>query len=504
MRGPWTQSASRRSRRRASRSHPDSKASAGSPTTCTGRGIRGRAACWSLIDRDGLDPLPQPDPGHQRRRPSGRASSTTPSSWPSTTTSWPSSTPTWPTAPATGSSASYADALTGPIAYFCAEYGFHESLGIYSGGLGRPRRRPHEDGQRHGPAVVGVGLLYRKGYFRQTIDADGHQEHDYPDYDLSRLPLGRVQDADGPAADRDRRAARPRPVGRGLARPGRPRAGPAARHGRAGERRRRPADHPHPVRPRPRDAPPPGARPRRRRRARDPGARAVAGGLAPQRGPLGVPARRAGPRARGGRADPRRRLGRRSGATASSPSTRPVSAGNERFDADLVRRVAGPAARRAAACPVERRPRARARRRTATRPVRHDRLLAAPDQRRERRQPAPRARPPNATWARHHRTTRSWASPTASTARPGSASRSPTLLEGISAPTSTTSTRAPRTAGSGSASSGSRRGTCGRRTCARSASSPTSPAAGCAASSPATARRRRSWPSSRPRSTRTS
>ena len=42
---------------------------------------------------------------------------------------------------------------------------------------------------------VGVGLLYRKGYFRQTIDADGHQEHAYPDYDLCRLPLARVQDA---------------------------------------------------------------------------------------------------------------------------------------------------------------------------------------------------------------------------------------------------------------------------------------------------------------------
>ena len=45
--------------------------------------------------------------------------------------------------------------------------------------------------------AIGVGLLYRKGYFRQTIDADGHQEHDYPDYDLTRLPLGRVQDASG-------------------------------------------------------------------------------------------------------------------------------------------------------------------------------------------------------------------------------------------------------------------------------------------------------------------
>ena len=32
---------------------------------------------------------------------------------------------------------------------------------------------------------VGVGLFYRHGYFRQTIDADGHQEHAYPDYDLA-------------------------------------------------------------------------------------------------------------------------------------------------------------------------------------------------------------------------------------------------------------------------------------------------------------------------------
>ena len=48
---------------------------------------------------------------------------------------------------------------------------------------------------------LGVGLLYRKGYFRQTIDADGHQEHAYPDYDLSRLPLMRVQDAEGDPLD---------------------------------------------------------------------------------------------------------------------------------------------------------------------------------------------------------------------------------------------------------------------------------------------------------------
>ena len=44
---------------------------------------------------------------------------------------------------------------------------------------------------------VGVGLLYKHGYFRQTIDADGHQEHAYPDYDLTRLPILRVVGPDG-------------------------------------------------------------------------------------------------------------------------------------------------------------------------------------------------------------------------------------------------------------------------------------------------------------------
>ena len=91
----------------------------------------------------------------------------------------------------------YADQLTGPIAYFCAEYGFHESLGIYSGGLGVLAGDHMKSASDMALPAIGVGLLYRKGYFRQSIDADGHQEHDYPDYDLTRLPLGRVQDASG-------------------------------------------------------------------------------------------------------------------------------------------------------------------------------------------------------------------------------------------------------------------------------------------------------------------
>ena len=87
--------------------------------------------------------------------------------------------------------------LTGPIAYFCAEYGFHESLGFYSGGLGVLAGDHTKSASDMAIPFVGVGLLYRKGYFRQSIDADGHQEHNYPDYDPTRLPILRVASTEG-------------------------------------------------------------------------------------------------------------------------------------------------------------------------------------------------------------------------------------------------------------------------------------------------------------------
>jgi glycogen phosphorylase len=87
--------------------------------------------------------------------------------------------------------------LTGPIAYFCAEYGLHESLGIYSGGLGVLAGDHMKSASDMALPLVGVGLLYRNGYFRQTIDADGHQEHRYPDFDLARLPLTRALGREG-------------------------------------------------------------------------------------------------------------------------------------------------------------------------------------------------------------------------------------------------------------------------------------------------------------------
>ncbi len=85
----------------------------------------------------------------------------------------------------------------GPIAYFCAEYGLYESLGIYSGGLGVLAGDHTKTTSDMALPFIGVGLLYRKGYFHQSIDADGHQEHAYPDYDLSHLPLSRAQAPDG-------------------------------------------------------------------------------------------------------------------------------------------------------------------------------------------------------------------------------------------------------------------------------------------------------------------
>jgi glycogen phosphorylase len=91
----------------------------------------------------------------------------------------------------------HGEALSGPIAYFCAEFGLHESLGIYSGGLGVLAGDHCKAASDMALPFVGVGLLYRHGYFRQTIDADGHQEHAYPDYDPARLPLLRVIDDEG-------------------------------------------------------------------------------------------------------------------------------------------------------------------------------------------------------------------------------------------------------------------------------------------------------------------
>jgi glycogen phosphorylase len=89
--------------------------------------------------------------------------------------------------------AQHAERLPGPVAYFSMEFGVHECLGVYSGGLGVLSGDHCKAASDLGVPLVGVGLLYRSGYFRQTVDADGYQQHIYPDYDFARLPVLPVQ-----------------------------------------------------------------------------------------------------------------------------------------------------------------------------------------------------------------------------------------------------------------------------------------------------------------------
>ena len=77
------------------------------------------------------------------------------------------------------------------------EFGIHESLGTYSGGLGVLSGDHCKAASDLGVPLVGVGLLYRSGYFRQTVDADGFQQHIYPNYDFARLPILPVQAPNG-------------------------------------------------------------------------------------------------------------------------------------------------------------------------------------------------------------------------------------------------------------------------------------------------------------------
>lgn len=84
-----------------------------------------------------------------------------------------------------------------PVAYFSAEFGLHESLPIYSGGLGVLSGDHIKSASDLDVPLFGVGLLYAKGYFRQSLDINGWQQEHYFDADIKRLPLAAVTGADG-------------------------------------------------------------------------------------------------------------------------------------------------------------------------------------------------------------------------------------------------------------------------------------------------------------------
>ena len=83
------------------------------------------------------------------------------------------------------------------IAYFCAEYGFHESFPIYSGGLGVLAADYCKGASDERTNFVAVGLLYEQGYFTQTVDNDGIQQAEYRERDPRDLPVEPVRTAAG-------------------------------------------------------------------------------------------------------------------------------------------------------------------------------------------------------------------------------------------------------------------------------------------------------------------
>ncbi len=75
-----------------------------------------------------------------------------------------------------------------PVAFFCAEYAVHASLPIYSGGLGALAGDILKEASDYALPLVAVGLMYRRGYFRQRIDHSGWQQEFWVPTDPERTP----------------------------------------------------------------------------------------------------------------------------------------------------------------------------------------------------------------------------------------------------------------------------------------------------------------------------
>ena len=79
------------------------------------------------------------------------------------------------------------------IAYFSMEFGIHESLPLFAGGLGILAGDHLKAASNLGLPLVGIGLMYHHGYFRQFLNPDGWQQEAYPETDLYSLPAERRQ-----------------------------------------------------------------------------------------------------------------------------------------------------------------------------------------------------------------------------------------------------------------------------------------------------------------------
>src|SRR5262249_51962839 len=83
------------------------------------------------------------------------------------------------------------------VGYFSAEFGIHESVPVYSGGLGVLAGDHLKSASDLGIPLVGISLMYREGYFRQYLNAEGRQQERFPENDFFTLPLIPEADATG-------------------------------------------------------------------------------------------------------------------------------------------------------------------------------------------------------------------------------------------------------------------------------------------------------------------
>jgi starch phosphorylase len=84
-----------------------------------------------------------------------------------------------------------------PVAYFSAEFGLHESLPVYSGGLGVLAGDHIKSASDLDIPLVGIGLFYGQGYFRQRLDRQGWQQEEYLETDVNQLPMESAIGTDG-------------------------------------------------------------------------------------------------------------------------------------------------------------------------------------------------------------------------------------------------------------------------------------------------------------------
>ena len=87
--------------------------------------------------------------------------------------------------------------LEQPIAFFCAEFGLHRSLPVYSGGLGVLAGDILKESSDRALPLAGMGLMYRQGYFHQRVDAGGWQHEYWYETDPDRRPCAEITGADG-------------------------------------------------------------------------------------------------------------------------------------------------------------------------------------------------------------------------------------------------------------------------------------------------------------------